>query len=96
MGAEVVGISVDSHWSHAAFAARKSLSFPLLSDFNREVVGGLAGYYDEVRGYLRVNKRRILVLDRDLVVRWEWTAGEPSQIPDTDIVREAVQEVAYG
>ncbi len=32
LGASVVGIAADSPWSHAAFAADKSITFPLLSD----------------------------------------------------------------
>ena len=32
LGASVVGIAGDSPWSHAAFAAEKSITFPLLSD----------------------------------------------------------------
>src|SRR6478735_1809488 len=32
-GAELVGISVDSVWSHLAFARDRNLRFPLLADF---------------------------------------------------------------
>src|SRR5688572_10540777 len=31
--AEVLGISVDNHWSHKAWTDRQHLTFPLLSDF---------------------------------------------------------------
>src|SRR5262249_9402373 len=33
-GAQVFGISVDSGWSHKAFAKEMGLGYPLLSDFN--------------------------------------------------------------
>ena len=32
--AQIVGISVDGHWCHAAFAASRRLRFPLLADFD--------------------------------------------------------------
>src|ERR1700757_1243104 len=32
-GAELVGVSVDGAWSHAAFAESRRLHFPLLADF---------------------------------------------------------------
>src|SRR5436309_2271342 len=32
-GAELLGISVDGVWCHAAFARQRNLHFPLLSDF---------------------------------------------------------------
>ena len=36
-GARVLGISVDSPWSHKAWAEERGIGFPLLSDFGREV-----------------------------------------------------------
>src|SRR3954465_11852251 len=33
LGAEVVGVSVDGPWCHAAFARDRKLQFPLLADF---------------------------------------------------------------
>lgn len=89
-------MSIDSHFSHAAFAAQSGFRFRLLSDFNREIVGEYAGYYPDVAGYREVNRRRILVLDRAQTVQWEWTAPVPGDVPDTEMVREAVQEVVYG
>ena len=32
-GAELIGLSVDSAWCHAAFAQSRNLEFPLLADF---------------------------------------------------------------
>src|SRR5512144_1279791 len=37
LDAEVLGISVDSHYANEAFAKQLRLSFPLLSDFRRQV-----------------------------------------------------------
>ena len=36
-GARVLGISVDSPWSHKEWAEERGIGFPLLSDFGREV-----------------------------------------------------------
>ena len=36
-GAAILGVSVDSVYSHDAWAAHHSLSFPLLSDIHRTV-----------------------------------------------------------
>lgn len=96
MGAEIAACSMDSHFSHSAFAAQLKLRYLLWSDFNREVAGQFAGYYPEVAGYSGINRRRILVIDPRAVVRWEWTAPSPGDTPDTEAVREAVQEVVYG
>ena len=34
---QVLGISIDSHWSHKAFHDKLKLNFPLLSDFSKKV-----------------------------------------------------------
>src|SRR5579862_6960305 len=42
-GAQLLGISVDGSWCHAAFAANRKLHFPLLADF--EPKGAVAKLY---------------------------------------------------
>ena len=71
-GAEIVGISVDGAWCHAAFAADRNLHFPLLSDF--EPKGELArqyGVYDDETGE---SKRALFVIDGEGVIRWSYVS----------------------
>src|SRR3954470_24854069 len=50
-GAELVGISVDGAWCHAAFAADRKLHFPLLADFEpKGAVARAFGAYRENEG----------------------------------------------
>src|SRR5207247_11474152 len=54
INSQVVGIDVNDPWTNKAFAEKNSLTFPILSDYNREVVrmynvfhndfGNLKGY----------------------------------------------------
>ena len=46
-GAQLVGISVDGVWCHAAFAEQRKLHFPLLADF--EPKGAVARSYGVIR-----------------------------------------------
>src|SRR6266581_7917325 len=46
-GAELLGISVDGVWCHAAFASARKLHFPLLADF--EPKGAVARTYGAYR-----------------------------------------------
>jgi peroxiredoxin Q/BCP len=61
MGADVLGISVDSPESHAQFAGKFSLPFPLLSDAD----GGVARSYGSLLslGPLQVAKRHTFIID---------------------------------
>src|SRR5712692_2654968 len=46
LGAELIGISVDGAWCHAAFARDRKLHFPLLADFEpKGAVARLYGVY---------------------------------------------------
>lgn len=68
LGAELVGISVDSVYSHAAFAESRNLRFPLLADF--EPKGAVARTYGVYRQDDGVSERALFVLDRNGVVWW--------------------------
>lgn len=96
MGAEVVGISSDSHFTHRAFAQKLGLHFPLLSDFERETASSYVGFFDDVVGYRRVGRRGVVIVDQSSVVRWTWFADVPTDIPDGEEVRQALQDVVYG
>jgi peroxiredoxin len=62
-GAELLGISVDGVWCHAAFATDRKLHFPLLSDFEpKGAVSRLYGAYREEDG---TSERALFVLDAD-------------------------------
>src|ERR1700687_734059 len=61
-GAEILGISVDGVWCHAAFARDRHLHFPLLADF--EPKGDVARKYRAYRAIEGVCERGLFVLDR--------------------------------
>ena len=66
--AEILGISVDGAWCHAAFATDRKLHFPLLADF--EPKGAVARAYGVYRGADGFSERALFVIDADGVIRW--------------------------
>jgi peroxiredoxin len=70
--AELVGISVDSVWSHLAFAKDRNLRFPLLADF--EPKGEVARLYQVYRAADGTSERALYVLDAEGVVRWSYVS----------------------
>ena len=66
--AQVLGISVDSPWSHLAFSDSRNLRFPLLADF--EPKGEVARRYGVYRREAGTAARALFVLDADGVIRW--------------------------
>ena len=69
-GAELIGISVDGAWCHAAFARDRKLHFPLLSDF--EPKGAVARLYGAYREEDGTSERALFVLDGDGIIRWSY------------------------
>jgi peroxiredoxin len=93
LGADIVGISVDGAWCHAAFARARNLHFPLLSDF--EPKGEVARKYGAYRAHEGVTERALFVLDGDGVIRWSHLS--PMGVnPGADGILEALEELHAG
>ena len=70
LNAQLLAISVDGVWSHAALARERKYHFPLLSDFEpKGEVARAYGVYDEKDG---VAQRALFVIDSDGVIRWSY------------------------
>ena len=66
--ADLLGISVDGVWCHAAFAHHRKLRFPLLSDF--EPKGAVSRSYGAYRSEDGCSERALFVLDGGGVIQW--------------------------
>ena len=86
-GARVLGISVDSPFSNAAFAEANGITFPLLSDVHREAVEayGVALGDFVIPGYT-VAQRSVFVVETDGSIGFAWVADNPGLEPDYDAV----------
>ena len=70
LGAQLLGISVDSAWCHAAYSKSRKLEFKLLADF--EPKGAIARTYGVYRDADGTSERALFVIDRDGVIRWSY------------------------
>ncbi len=96
-GAQILAISVDSFFSHQAFAKDLDVRYPLLSDFNREVIPNYAGYLKNALGLLKeAGRRAVFVLDRNGIIRYKWVGDEsdPGILPNVNEVLEATRAVS--
>jgi len=60
---EVLGVSVDSLWSHKAFAAQQGIAYPLLADFHpKGAVAEKYGVYLPERG---ISARTAFIIGKD-------------------------------
>ncbi len=96
LNAQTVGISVDGPFANKAFATQYNLQFPLLSDYNREVVklyGIELGNFAGLPGYIAA-KRSVFVLDKAGVVRYSWISDSPGVEPNYAEITKALEAVS--
>ena len=68
--AQLLGISVDSRWSHQAYVQDRNLNFPLLSDFEpKGEVAKKFGVYDAQAG---LSDRALFVIDAEGKIHWSY------------------------
>jgi len=72
LGAELLGISVDGAWCHAAFSRDRKLHFPLLSDF--EPKGEVARRYGAYRKVEGVCDRALFVINSEGIIHWSYVS----------------------
>jgi len=70
LGAQVLAISVDSLWCHAAFVRDRKYRFPLLADF--EPKGQVARAYGAYEAHEGAAERALFVIDAGGVIRWSF------------------------
>jgi peroxiredoxin len=86
-------VSVESDRAHRAFAEQLGLDFPLLSDFNREVVAAYGVQHREWGGMRGMAKRSVFVIAPDGTVRYRWVTDDPLVAPDVEAALAAVRQV---
>ncbi len=87
-GAELLGVSVDGVWCHAAFAENRHLHFPLLADF--EPKGAVARQYGAYRAADGITERALFVIDKNGVIAWSYCS--PIAVnPGADGILEALE-----
>ena len=92
-GAQVLGLSVDGVWSHAAFAKDRKLHFPLLADF--EPKGAVARLYGVYRDREGCSERALFVIDAEGRIAWSYVS--PIGVnPGADGIFEALDKLGAG
>jgi len=90
LDAEVLGVSVDSVWSHKAYAEKMGIKYSLLADFHpRGAMSEKYGLYMPDRG---ITGRAIFIVGKDGKVAWVKNYDIPV-VPDVKEVATALAGV---
>jgi peroxiredoxin len=89
LGAELVGVTVDSTWAHKAFQEKLGAEIQLLADFHpKGEVSRAYGAYIEERGH---SNRSLVLVDEEGVVRWVHESPNPVEIPGANLIFDALE-----
>lgn len=89
--AVVIGISVDSLYSHGAWAAVRGITFPLLADFNPH--GEVSRLYKVMRKSDGFSERALYIIDRQGVIRYSHVSPLIHHIPDIYELFEQLENI---
>ena len=92
--AQVYGISVDTFFTLKAWQDQQKLNFPLLSDFNKEVIRDYGVFNEDMIGLKGIAKRAVFVIDKDGVVRHREVLDDARNEPDYNKVFAALDTLA--
>jgi peroxiredoxin len=88
--AQVYGISVDTFFALKAFQKDQGLTFPLLSDFDKQVIRAYGVFNEDMIGLKGIAKRAVFVLDREGIVRYREVLEDARNEPDYEKVFSAL------
>lgn len=93
IGAEVIGISVDTPFSLDEFREQNDLNFLLVSDTNKEVIEQYNVRTDFMdMGYNGVARRAVFIV-KDSEVVYSEVMQDPENLPDFEKLREKLEEI---
>jgi len=90
LDAEVLGVSVDSVWSHKAFADEMGIKYSLLADFHPK--GAMSEKYGAYLADKGITGRAIVIVGKDGKVAWIKNYDIPV-VPDVKEVAAALSQV---
>ena len=90
LSAKVLGISTDTFFAQKAWADQQKLNFPLLSDYNKDVIRKYGVVNPDMIGLKDISKRAVFVIDRNGVVRHREVLEDARNEPDYAKVTQAL------
>ena len=90
LDAEVLGVSVDSVWSHKAYAEKMHINYSLLADFHPK--GAMSQKYGVYLADKGITGRAIFIIDKGGKVAWAKNYDIPV-VPDIKEVAAALSQV---
>ena len=90
VGAQVLGVSTDTFFALKAWGDQQKFNFPLLSDYNKDVIRTYGVVNPDMIGLKDIAKRSVFVIDRSGTVRHREVLDDARNEPNYDDVKKAL------
>jgi peroxiredoxin len=90
LGAEVIGISVDSPFAQEAWAQQHKIKITLVSDLNKEITKAYDVLFPALAGIGDTSARAAFVIGKDGVIKYAERTPTPKDLPNFEAVKAAL------
>ena len=90
LGAQVIGISVDSPFAQEAWAQKEKIGITLASDLNKVVTKQYEVLFPMLAGVGDTSARAAFVIDKAGIVRYAEQTPSPKELPNFDAIKAAL------
>jgi peroxiredoxin len=87
LGAEVIGISVDSPFAQEAWAKQEKITVKLASDLNKKTAADYGVLLPDLLGLGSVSARAAFVVDKQGVVQYSEQTPTPKDLPNFEAIK---------
>ncbi len=92
--AQVIGISVDSVFTLKKYKEDQHYTFPLLSDFNKEVSTLYGSIYSEwILEMKGVSKRSAFIIDKKGIIQYAEVLETAGGLPDFEVINKVLESL---
>ena len=94
LGADVIGISVDSPFAQEAWAQKEKIGITLVSDLNKATTDAYGVRFPGLAGIGDTSARAAFVIDKAGVIKYAEQTATPKDLPNFDAVKAALKSLA--
>ena len=93
LGADVIGISVDSPFTQEAWAQKEKIGITLASDLNKTTIKAYNVVFPMLAGVGDTAARAAFVIDKNGVVQYSEQTPTPKDLPNFDAIKAALAKL---
>ena len=90
LGADVIGVSVDSPFAQEAWAKQNKIGIRLASDLNKAVTDAFGVRFPNLAGVGDTSARAAFVIDKNGIVQYAEQTPTPKDLPNFDAIKSVL------